>query len=253
MQALAERIALEAGQLLVDRLADARTAIETKSSPTDMVSEVDRASEELIIGRILAARPDDGILGEEGASRAGISGVRWVVDPLDGTTNYLYRIPAFAVSIGVERNGERVAGVVYDPSRVEMFSASNGGGAHRNGLPLAVGSVADPGVALCGTGFAYAAAMREHQGAMVANVLPRVRDIRRSGSAALDLCWVACGRLDTYFEANLMPWDCSAGMLIVEEAGGRCEQFETRPGMLITLAANTELLPKMRALLTSAV
>lgn len=214
-----------------------------------MVSEVDHASEQMIIGRILAARPDDGILGEEGSSREGSSGIRWVVDPLDGTTNYLYHIPAYAVSIGVERAGERIAGVVYDPSRAEMFSACKGGGAHRNGLPLAVGTVADPAVALCGTGFAYAAAMRERQGAMVAGVLPRVRDIRRSGSASLDLCWVACGRLDAYFEANLMPWDCSAGILITEEAGGQCGQYELKPGMLMTLAANRGLYPKMQELL----
>ncbi len=218
-----------------------------------MVSEVDRAAEDLIVTRILAARPDDGILGEEGASRDGSTGLRWVIDPLDGTTNYLYRIPAFAVSIGIEREGERVAGVVYDPSRVEMFSASKGGGAHRNGLPLEVGAVTDPAVALCGTGFAYSAAMRELQGAMAAKMLPQVRDLRRSGSAALDLCWVACGRLDAYFEANLMPWDNCAGMLITEESGGRCTQFEPQPGMLLTLAANPALLPKLQELLTAAV
>lgn len=249
MQALAERIALDAGQLLIERLADARTNVETKSTPTDMVSEVDRASEELILGRILAARPDDSVVGEEGASRVGTSGIEWVIDPLDGTTNYLYRIPGFAVSIGIERDGEAVAGVVYDPSRAEMFSASKGTGAHRNGVPIRPGTGTELGTALIGTGFSYSATHRERQGALVAGLLPQVRDIRRSGSAALDLCWVACGRLDGYYEGPLNRWDYLAGAHIVREAGGQWTHIETAGAQLTMVASNVELLPRLTGLL----
>ncbi len=221
---LAATIAREAGDLLLRRVNERRTGVETKSTPTDMVSEVDRESEAIIVDRIIAARPGDGIVAEEGTARTGTSGVRWVIDPLDGTTNYLYRIPAFAVSIGVERDGAVVAGVVNDPSRREMFLASAGGGAFLNTERLTVSSQAELQGALIGTGFGYDPAKRRVQGALVAGVLPVIRDIRRGGAAAIDLCWVACGRLDGYFERGLQEWDYSAGSLIVREAGGRFER-----------------------------
>ncbi len=214
-----------------------------------MVSEVDRESEALILQRIAAARPEDGVLGEEGASKPGTSGIRWVIDPLDGTTNYLYRIPAFCVSIGVERDGETVAGVVYDPSRVEMYSASKGTGAHRNGVPIRVSEVQLLAVALTGTGFGYAAELREKQGALVARVLPQVRDIRRIGSAALDLCGVACGRLDAYYEGPLNAWDYVAGALIVREAGGDWAKVATPASEDTLVAGNPVLMGKLTELL----
>jgi len=216
---LAVRAAQEAGAFLLEHLPGDRT-VTTKSSDTDVVTEVDRASEALLLARLLGERPDDGILGEEGTSRAGTSGIRWVVDPLDGTVNYLYRIPAFAVSVAAEVDGVSVAGCVFDPSRGETFAAALGHGATRNGVPIAPSAATDPGQALVGTGFGYETALRERQGAVVARVLPRVRDIRRGGSAALDLCWVACGRLDAYFERGVQAWDVAAGGLIVREAGG---------------------------------
>lgn len=221
---LAVRAAQEAGALLLDRLAHERE-VSTKSSATDVVTEVDHASEALLLARLLGERPEDGILGEEGTSRTGTSGVRWVVDPLDGTVNYLYRIPAFAVSVAAEVDGVAVAGCVFDPSRVETFAAALGHGATLNGRPVTPSAVTDPARALVGTGFGYAVAVRERQGAVVARIVPRVRDIRRGGSAALDLCWVACGRLDAYFERGVQPWDVAAGALVVREAGGRAERL----------------------------
>jgi myo-inositol-1(or 4)-monophosphatase len=217
---LASEAAVAAGVLLRDGLEAAPAQVTTKTSLTDMVSELDRASEDLIARTILAARPDDAILGEEGGpSGPGTSGVRWVVDPLDGTTNYLYRFPAWAVSIAAERDGEVVAGVVHDPTHGETFSALLGQGAWCNGRTLRVGGAPNLAVSLVGTGFGYDAATRARQGAAVARVLPLVRDVRRAGAAALDLCWVAAGRLDAYYERGLQHWDWAAGMLVATEAG----------------------------------
>ncbi len=218
---LAAEIAREAGAVLLARIHDLRTDVATKSSLTDMVSEVDRDSEALIVRRVVAARPADGILGEEGATREATSGLRWVIDPLDGTTNYLYRRTDVCVSIGVEDGDGGVAGVVFDPARDELFAAERGGPATLNGDAIAVSSPQSLATALVGTGFGYDPAVRARQGEVVARLLPRVRDIRRAGSAALDLCAVACGRLEAYYESGLNPWDMSAGLLIVEAAGGR--------------------------------
>ena len=218
---LAAGIAREAGALLVHRLHDIRTEVATKSSATDMVSEVDRESEVLIVSRILAARPQDAILGEEGASREGSSGVRWVIDPLDGTTNYLYGHAGFAVSIGAELDGTTVAAVVHDPLQRDVFTATLGGGARRNGEPVHVSAERDLGHALVATGFSYRPERRAVQARVVTEVLPHVRDIRRMGAAAVDLCSVACGRVDAYFERGLNPWDMAAGWLVLTEAGGR--------------------------------
>jgi len=247
---LAVEVAREAGALLLDRLHDVRTGVETKSSPTDMVSEVDREAEALITARILAARPGDAILGEEGANRAGTSGVTWVVDPLDGTTNYLYRRGDFCVSIGVERGGEAVAGAVFDPSRGEMFAATAGEGATLNGSPLAVSGKLDLATALVGTGFGYDPGIRGRQGAVVARLMPAVRDIRRAGSAALDLCAVACGRLDAYYESGLNPWDTSAGLLIAREAGARTGYVDIPGERRAVVAAPPALWEQLAAALT---
>ncbi|MBI5949652.1 MAG: inositol monophosphatase [Chloroflexi bacterium] len=217
---LAVAVAEEAGELLRARLLEARVAIETKSTPTDMVSEVDRESEELVVGRLLAARPRDAILAEEGSGREGTSGVRWLIDPLDGTTNYLYGYPVFAVSIAAELDGAMVAGAVHDAARRETYAAALGAGATCGGKPIAVSPQTELSKALVGTGFGYEPGRRAQQSAVLARILPSVRDVRRSGSAALDLCFAARGRIDVYYEGPLAPWDVSAGALIVREAGG---------------------------------
>jgi len=216
---LAQQVAGDAGAMLLAGAGDLRLDVTTKTSGTDMVSEMDRASEALIVKGILAARPDDAILGEETGARHGTSGVRWVIDPLDGTTNYLYRHPVWAVSVAAEVDGQVVAGVVAAPGMRETFAAGRGRGATLNGHPIAASRETDLASALVGTGFGYLAARRAVQAAVLPHVLPEVRDIRRYGVASLDLCWVACGRLDGYFEAGGQPWDVAAGLLIAHEAG----------------------------------
>lgn len=217
---LATDIAAEAGTLLRSYAGRTSLGVETKTSATDPVSEADHASEHLITERIVAARPDDAILGEEGIDRRGTSGLRWVVDPLDGTVNFLYGYPHWCVSIAVEDEAGPVAGVVFDPSRGELFSAARGAGATVGEVSLGVSDVPDLARSLVATGFAYDADVRADQGEMAAGLLRVARDLRRGGSAALDLAWVAAGRVDVYVEHGLNPWDWAAGMLLVEEAGG---------------------------------
>ena len=223
--ALAVDVAREAAALVARGRFSASDDIDVKSSPVDVVTAVDRASEELITGRLLAARPDDGLLGEEGADRTGTSGVRWVVDPIDGTVNFLYDLPAYAVSIAAEVDGVVQAGVVLNVATGELFTATSGGGAFLS-LPawpepvrLAGGRPASLEQTLVATGFGYRVEQRRAQGAVVAQLLPRVRDIRRHGSSALDLCAVAAGRFDAYYELDLKPWDHAAGALVAAEAG----------------------------------
>ena len=199
-----------------------RDRVDTKSSATDMVSEIDRQAEAVVAGVLGEHRPEDAVLGEEGTSRGGTTGVRWVVDPLDGTTNYLFAIPSFSVSIAAEVDGEPVVGVVIDPSRDETWAAITGRGARCNGRPISVAAGRSTlATALVATGFGYLPERRRQQAQVVAAILPHVRDIRRFGSAALDLCWVAGGRFDAYYEWGLNPWDLCAGQLICSEAGGR--------------------------------
>jgi myo-inositol-1(or 4)-monophosphatase len=198
--------------------------VDVKSSPVDVVTAVDTASEELIVGRLLAARPDDGVLGEEGTARAGTSRVHWVIDPIDGTVNFLYDLPAYAVSIAAEVDGEVVAGVVLNVTTGELFTATRGGGAHleapgRGRVRLTGSRPVSLEQTLVATGFGYRAEQRRAQGAVVAALLPRVRDIRRHGSSALDLCTAAAGRTDAYYELDLKPWDHAAGALVAAEAG----------------------------------
>ena len=204
------------------------SVVATKSSPVDIVTAVDRDTETLIRSLILEARPDDGIVGEEDATHIGTSGLDWVVDPIDGTVNFLYDIPAWAVSIAVVEGagggaigGTTIAGVVVNPVTGELFEATAGGGARLSGRELAVNAAVPLGGALVGTGFGYAAERRREQAAVLLELLPKVRDIRRVGSAALDLCAVAAGRLDAYYERGLNAWDYSAGALIAREAGAR--------------------------------
>jgi len=198
-----------------------------------MASDADRDAEALIGDLLAAERPGDGLLAEEGSSAEAASGRRWVVDPLDGTTNYLYRFPAWAVSIALEDADGQIVGVVHDPLRDETFTAARGAGARLNGATIAVSGAERLDTALVGTGFGYASERREMQAEVVARVIPRVRDIRRAGAAALDLCMVACGRLDGYYERGLSPWDWAAGSLIAAEAGAAVLPLADEPFGLV--------------------
>lgn len=190
-----------------------------KSSPTDVVTAGDRASEALIVAGIRSARPDDALLGEEGAADEGTSGVRWVIDPVDGTVNYLYGIPQWAVSIGVEVDGRTEVGVVCDPAKDELWTAVRGRGAALNGQPLRCSTATDLAQTLVATGFGYDARRRARQAQLLTTILPTVRDIRRLGAGSLDLCAVAAGRVDAYYEQGMQPWDWTAGALIAAQAG----------------------------------
>ena len=214
----------EAAALVAEGRASAADRVGTKSSPVDVVTAVDTASEALVVGRLLGARPDDGVLGEEGTARTGTSGVRWIVDPIDGTVNFLYGYPAYAVSIAAEVDGAVVAGVVVNAATGELFRATAGGGAvleAPGAAPVRLSGSAPESLelALVATGFGYRVVQRRAQGAVVAELLTRVRDIRRGGSSALDLCSAAAGRVDAYYELDLNPWDHAAGADVAAEAG----------------------------------
>ncbi len=217
---LAVEVALDAGQVLVAH-RDEVLEVATKTSDTDPVTQADRASEELIARRLLRVRPDDGMMGEEDAdNRPGTSGIRWVVDPLDATVNYTYRLPHWCVSIAAEDDAGPLVGVVHDPVRKEVFAAARGQGATLDGAPIRVTATDELARTLVATGFAYDPDVRADQGRDAADLLTRVRDLRRGGSAALDLAYVAAGRVDAYVEFDLQPWDWAAGRLLVTEAGG---------------------------------
>jgi len=248
--ALATTAAEDAAELLRTSRPDP-LAIATKSSGSDLVTDLDRAAEARIVDRILTARPEDGVLGEEGGERTGTSGVRWVIDPLDGTTNYVYGYPAYGVSIAAEADGEVVAGVVIDVVSRERHTAVLGHGAHRDDRPIRVSGVDELSAALLGTGFSYDAATRGRQAGPLATVLPAVRDLRRSGSAALDLCAVASGRIDGFWERGLSLWDRAAGGLIAAEAGARVGRLGTADPLTL-LAAPPALYDALEALLEVA-
>jgi fructose-1,6-bisphosphatase/inositol monophosphatase family enzyme len=256
LAALASCVAQEAAELLMSR-RDRVGVVRTKSSPSDVVTEMDRAAEDLIRDRLLAARPGDAVLGEE-SGQTGSGSVRWVVDPIDGTVNYLYGLPDWGVSIAAEVDGEVVAGAVCLPLRRVLYTAASGGGAWlesswqpdpqrlscNSGVPLSA--------ALVATGFAYGAAQRSGQGRVVAAVLPSVRDIRRSGSAASDLCSVAAGQVDAYYEQGLKYWDVAAGGLIAREAGALTGGLRGQPaGTDMTIAAGPGLFAELHDLLAS--
>jgi myo-inositol-1(or 4)-monophosphatase len=290
--ALAVDVAREAGALLLERFErGTEPALASKSTPTDLVSEADLASERLIRERLAAARPDDAFLGEEGGGEDGSSGLTWVVDPLDGTVNFLFGVPQWCVSIAARaeraEQGERsepggpgepsgpggepsgpggpsgggepsgsggpdeLVGVVFDPCRDELFGATREGPALLNGKPLQapVGRCEDLSRALVATGFAYDARVRAKQAEVIARLLPRVRDIRRFGSAALDLAWTAAGRYDAYFERTVKPWDIAAGVLVCERAGLKVRELPAGPGLPGgVLAAPGSLAPELLAL-----
>lgn len=237
---LAWEAARRAGGFLAHERPE-RLDVQTKSTPQDAVSDMDRGAEERIIGTILATRPDDGILGEEGGEREGTSGVRWIVDPLDGTVNYLYDQPNWAVSIAAEVRGLAEVGVVAAPVLGEYYvGIANAGAWCVRGTRidrLSRRTCPSLSMALIATGFGYDAARRRAQGALVADLVGIVRDIRRHGAAALDLAWLAAGRLDGYYERGLQPWDLAAGALIAREAGVRVEPLTPARGAEGTLVA----------------
>jgi myo-inositol-1(or 4)-monophosphatase len=203
--------------------------VAAKSTATDLVTEADRATERWLVEQIAVRRPEDGILGEEGGGREGTSGVRWVLDPIDGTVNFVLGLPQFAVSVAAEVAGRPVAGAVVNPLTGETFHARRGGGAYLGGARLAGPREVPLARAVVGTGFGYDAAMRARQAALLDRLLPAVGDVRRLGAAALDLCFVAAGRLDAYFEAGLNEWDHAAGGLIAGEAGCVVSGLRGRP------------------------
>lgn len=227
--ALADVLAREAGARLLEHAAAGRRGVASKSSPTDLVSEADLATERLLRERLAAARPDDAIMGEEGDDLPGTSGLRWVLDPLDGTVNFLFGIPQWAVSVAVEDDRGVIAGVVYDPPRGELWAATRDGEATLDGEPLTASARDDLTTAMVATGFGYDADVREAQAAVVARLLPQVRDIRRLGSAALDLVWTAAGRYDAYYERGVKHWDVAAGRLVCERAGLAVRELEPAP------------------------
>jgi myo-inositol-1(or 4)-monophosphatase len=228
---LTVRAARAAGALLAERFRGTASGVSTKSSATDPVSDADRDAEALIAGLLRAERPDDGLLGEEGAGAVGGSGIEWVVDPLDGTVNFLYGIPQWAVSIACRDAAGVLAAVVFDPVRDELFGALRGEGTTLDGGALQIGEPPPLERALVGTGFSYRPGERLLQAALFARVLPRARDARRAGSAALDLAWVAAGRLDVFYEHGLAEWDHAAGDLLVREAGGVVRPLPAAAGL----------------------
>ncbi len=233
--------------------SDLAASAETKSSRTDLVTAADRASEQLIVDRLRELRPDDAILAEERGGLPGASGLTWVIDPLDGTTNFLYDFPAFAVSIACEDAEGSIVGVVHDPLRAETFRAARGLGAWLGNRRLVIGPGPQTSEALIGTGFAYGAERRALQASLLLRVLPSVRDIRRAGAAALDLCWVAAGRLDAFYEGGLQPWDHAAGALVVREAGGTVDFVDgLLPAVATIVAGPASLCSDLRRLLSAA-
>jgi myo-inositol-1(or 4)-monophosphatase len=250
---LAVDVAQHAGALLVERRPPGALQVGTKSSPTDIVTIMDTAAERLIVDALLSKRPDDAVLGEEGVAsgHSGGSGVRWVIDPIDGTVNYLYRLPPYAVSIAAEVEGRVVAGVVHSPGMGETFTALRGGGAFLDGVPLRVSPTPPPPErALLATGFGYESRRRANQARILAALLPRIRDVRRLGAASIDLCYVAAGRYDAYYERGLNLWDLAAGGLVAEEAGAIVGGLSGRPaGADLVLAAPSGLFEQLHDLL----
>ncbi|WP_299090544.1 inositol monophosphatase family protein [uncultured Microbacterium sp.] len=250
---LAEEIAREAGALARRRRADGVTIAASKSSLADIVTEADREVEALIRERLIRARPKDGFFGEESGAARGTSGITWIVDPIDGTVNYSYGIPHYAVSIAAV-TGEPTpdawmpeVGVVHNPATGETFTGARGEGAWLGSTRLHV-STPSPAGALLATGFGYDPAQHEGDLTRVRAVMPFARDLRRAGAASLDLAYVAAGRLDGYFEKNLHPWDHAAGGLLVTEAGGVLGgEPAGRPGREMVIAAGRETFERIHA------
>jgi myo-inositol-1(or 4)-monophosphatase len=245
---LAERAARAAGELLLSYYGRAPEGLESKTSVTDPVSDADREAERTIREVLAAERPDDGLIGEEGTRVDGArSGRRWIVDPLDGTVNFLYGLRTWSVSIALEDEEGLAVGVVFDPVDGECFSAVRGEGARMNGEPIRVNDCTGLSRAMVATGFSYVAAERAQQAQLLLELLPRIRDLRRAGAAALDLAYVAAGRVDAFYERGLKRWDEAAGLLLVTEAGGVLGELDGEPhGVIAT--ATPELMDELRPL-----
>jgi len=250
LRALAEAIARDTGMWVAARRRQGVGGAATKSSATDLVTELDRGAEARIVARLRNCRPGDAIVGEEGADETGSTGIQWLIDPIDGTTNFVYDLGGYAISIGVRDASGALAGAVFVPSSGELFSAHRGGGATCDGVAISPSTTSELGQALVGTGFSYDPERRRVQAQRMALALPQVRDLRRFGAAAVDLCLVACGRLDVYFEQHLNPWDTAAGTLIAAEAGCRTGDFQGGPARDDeVLVCNPALFDSMVALL----
>lgn len=219
-----------------------------------MVTEIDKASEEYLVNEILKLRPNDSIIGEEGANYRGSTDISWVIDPIDGTTNFIYDFPSYSVSIGVKEGETAIAGAVFNLPENSMYEAGKGTGSYKNSKPIRVRSQVTPENSLIATGFGYSPTRRKAQARFLSEIIGEIRDIRRAGAASLDLCYLAEGRIDGYYEGGLWAWDFTAGALIVREAGGvviGADQDE--PSQEITIAAsNTQLANFLRAKLQSA-
>jgi myo-inositol-1(or 4)-monophosphatase len=238
---LAERAARAAGEVLLSYYGRPPEGVDAKSSETDLVSDADREAERVIRELLEAERPHDGLIAEEGSHSESESGRRWVVDPLDGTVNFLYGFPAWGVSIALEDEGGLALGLVLDPVRPELFTAVRGEGATLDGDPIRVSGRTELARAMVATGFSYESERRARQADLLTTLLPRVRDIRRVGAAALDLCQVAAGRVDAFYERGLKRWDEAAGRLLIEEAGGVVAELDGEP-MGLAAASSPELL-----------
>jgi myo-inositol-1(or 4)-monophosphatase len=249
---LAERAARGAGEVLMSYFGQAAAGLSLKSSPTDPVSDADREAERRIRELLLGDRPDDGLIGEEGSRSSPANGRTWIVDPLDGTVNFLYGMRAWAVSIALEDADGLAVGVVFNPVDAECFSARRGEGALLNGRPIHVTECPSLERAMVATGFSYVAEQRAEQAEILLRLLPRVRDIRRAGAAALDLAYVAAGRVDAFYERGLKQWDEAAGRLLVKEAGGVVADLDGEPHGVVA-AATPELLGPLAAFLEQEV
>ena len=242
---LAERAARAAGEVLMTYYGRAPEGLASKTSATDPVSDADREAERIIRELLTAERPDDGLVGEEGSRVHGERGRRWIVDPLDGTVNFLYGLRAWGVSIALEDEEGLAVGVVFNPVSGECFAAERGQGATMSGRPIHVTDCRSLDRAMVATGFSYEAERRAEQAQLLVQLLPRIRDLRRAGAAALDLAYVACGRVDAYYERGLQRWDEAAGLLLVREAGGVTAELEGEPHGVVA-AGTQELLEELR-------
>lgn len=247
---VAENAARQGAKIITDALHDGIAIAATKSTPTDLVTTTDRLVEARIVDLLLAHDPFASIIAEESGQHVGTSALRWIVDPIDGTTNFVYGISGFNISIAASLDDEVVAGVVFDPIRGECFRATRNNGAMCNGKPIVTRETAELAHALVGTGFSYNADRRRAQAGVVAKLIGSIRDIRRQGAAALDLCSVAAGRLDIYFESGLQPWDLAAGALIATEAGARVAGlYDEVPSNKLVIAAHPKLFDEFQAIL----
>jgi myo-inositol-1(or 4)-monophosphatase len=251
--ALAKDIALRVGEVALQGRRQGLTDVSTKSTSTDMVTEYDKQTEEAIIAALRLARPEDSIVGEEGGGHQGRSGITWYVDPIDGTTNFLYDLPTWTVSIGAHDTDGGLVGVVFAPALKELFEATRGGGAFLNGQRITCNGETDLRRALIATGFNYSPSNRVIQAHRIPKIIDKIRDIRRFGAASLDMCFVACGRYDAYYEEHLFPWDMAAGAVIATEAGcvlGSIDGGEANPSAV--LVSNRFLFPQIQGLLFGA-